>query len=187
MNRGFRYIVVLLLLAFISLTSKSVVSQQYTEYEVKAGYIYNFARFIAWPENCFSNNTSPIVIGIYGNDRFGEIIRLTIRNSVVDGRSFVIKYYNNPTQIQQCHILFVSEINRSELIDLLKVIRKKPILTIGDNIEEFCQMGGIINFTPQYAKNRFEINNTTAKNNDLIISSKLLSLAKIITINEIEF
>jgi len=48
-------------------------------------------------------------------------------------------------------------------------------------------MGGIINFLPQFSQHRFEINNTKAKNNDIIISSKLLGLANIITYNEIEF
>jgi hypothetical protein len=177
----------LLLLVFLQPAFNNIAAQQYTEYEVKAGYLYNFVRFISWPEGSFANSSSPIVIGIYGSDRFGEIIRRTIRNNTVDGRTFVIKYYNHPSQIQQCHILFVSEISRTELIDLLRIVRKKPILTVGDNLEGFCQMGGIINFTPQYSRNRFEINNTTARNNEINISSKLLSLAKIVTINEVEF
>lgn len=174
-------------LFLVILLPKLLNAQKFTEYEVKAGYIYNFVRFVEWPKGTFTNETSPIVIGIYGNDRFGEIIRRTIRNSTIEGRTFIIKYYNKPTQIQQCHILFVSDITKSETIELLKVVKKKPILTVGDNIQEFCQLGGIINFTPQYSRNRFEINNTTAKNNELIISSKLLTLAKIVPINEIEF
>ncbi len=187
MNKRLKIVLCLLGLASLWSTQSRLAAQQYTEYEVKAGYIYNFVRFVTWPEGSFANNSSPIVIGIYGNDRFGEIIRQTIRSNTVDGRSFIIKYYNQPAQIQQCHILFVSELNRTELIDLLRVVRKKPILTVGDNLEDFCQMGGIINFTPQYSRNRFEINHTTAKSNDIAISSKLLSLAKIITINEVEF
>ncbi|MDD2563617.1 MAG: YfiR family protein [Salinivirgaceae bacterium] len=174
-------------LFLVILIPKITSAQKFTEYEVKAGYIYNFARFVEWPKDSFANETSPIVIGIYGNDRFGEIIRRTIRNSSIEGRSFVIKYYNQPSQIQQCHILFVSELTKTETMNLLKVVKKKSILTVGDNIQGFCQMGGIINFTPQYDRHRFEINNITAKNNDLIISSKLLTLAKIVTINEIEF
>ncbi len=178
--------IVITLVVFLS-TLEKAYSQQYTEYEVKAGYIYNFAKFVTWPESCFSSNTSPIVIGVYGMDYFGEIIMRIIRDNMVGNRSFVVKYYNNPTQIQQCHILFIGGINKNELIDLIRVVRNKPILTVGNGIEGFCQIGGIINFLPQYSKKRFEINNTTAKNNEIIISSKLLSLAKIITLNEVEF
>ena len=96
-------------------------------------------------------------------DMFGDIIKRTIRNNTVNNRAFVVKYYNKPSQIQQCHILFVGRITRGEMIELIRAVRNKPILTIGDGLDGFCQIGGIINFTPQYSRNRFEINNTTAK------------------------
>lgn len=179
--------ITLMLLVINDLTMQSLCAQQYTEYEVKAGYLYNFCKFVSWPDTTFANNTSPIVVGIYGLDRFGEIIRRTIRNNTIGDRPIVIKYYNTPTQIKQCHILYIGETQKSELIDLLRAVRNKAILTVGDNIEGFCHLGGIINFTPQYSRTRFEINNNTAQKNNIIISSKLLSLAKIIIVNEIEF
>ena len=51
----------------------------------------------------------------------------------------------------------------------------------------FCQYGGIINFTHKGANKRFEINNNSAINNKIKISSKLLTLARIITDNEVDF
>ncbi len=176
-----------ILVALILVATLRLSAQQYTEYEVKAGYIYNFARFVTWPATAFTDPKSPIVIGIYGNPRSGEIIRLTIRNNTVDGRTFVIKYYNQPSQIQQCHILFVSDIPRTQVIDLLKEVRGKPILTVGDNITGFCHLGGMVNFTPQFSAKRFEINHEAAIKSDLIISSKLLTLARIVSSNEVEF
>lgn len=187
MNKLLKTIFILFMLGVLLPTKSDLYSQQYTEYEVKAGYIYNFVKFITWPESCFSSSTSPYVIGVYGMDMFGDIIKRTIRNNTVNNRAFVVKYYNKPSQIQQCHILFVGRITRGEMIELIRAVRNKPILTIGDGLDGFCQIGGIINFTPQYSRNRFEINNTTAKNNEIIISSKLLSLAKIGAINEVEF
>ncbi|HON18294.1 MAG TPA: YfiR family protein [Salinivirgaceae bacterium] len=178
---------ILIILIFSGLTYYSANSQQFTEYEVKAGYLYNFARFVTWPVSVFADATTPIVIGIYGNPRSGEIIKATIRNNTIDGRPFVIKYYNKPNQIQQCHILFVTEITRSQVIELIKEIKGKPILTVGDNIPEFCQLGGIVNFTQQYSTKRFEINHQVAIKSDLIISSKLLTLAQIVVSNEVEF
>lgn len=161
--------------------------QQYTEHEVKAGYIYNFARFVKWPAEAFDDPASPIVVGVYGNARLGAVMERIALGASIDGRKVVVKYYNSPQQIEQCHILFASDLPRSAATDLLRSLRGRPILTVGDNLDGFCQEGGIINFLPQNARNRFEINNAAAANNELAISSKLLLLAKIVNSNEVEF
>ncbi|RLD64634.1 MAG: YfiR family protein [Bacteroidetes bacterium] len=164
-----------------------VYTQSYTEYEVKAAYIFNFAKFVKWPDNSFSNKTSPFVLGIYGNNPFGVILTKTIQNRTVNGRKWVIKFINNPKDVQNCHLLFISQLKKSELYRVLNETKNKPILTIGDNIEDFCISGGILNFTQQYSKHRFEINKDIAIQSNLIISSKLLILAKIISSDEIKF
>jgi hypothetical protein len=173
-----------LLIVFAAIVGKA---QQFTEYEVKAAYVFNFTKFIKWPEKAFDNNTSPYVLGIYGEDPFGPIIKKVIANRKSHGRQWIVKYYNQPEQIKQCHILFITDIRPSELERVLKHVKKKPILTVGDNIENFCQRGGIINFTEKNAPKRFEINNATSNNAHLSISAKLLMLSKIISTDEIKF
>lgn len=162
-------------------------AQQFTEYEVKAAYIFNFTKFIKWPAGSFDSPSSPYVLGIYGNDPFGSVIKKIIGNRQSNGRKWIVKYYSRPEQIKQCHILFITDVEQSELRQLVIHLKGKPVLTVGDEIENFCQQGGNINFTAKKSPKRFEINNKAAKNSKLTISSKLLMLSKIITTDEIKF
>jgi len=161
-------------------------AQQYTEYEVRAAYLFNFAKFVQWTEKSFKTPTTSFVIGIYGKNQFESILAKTLQGRTINNRNIIIKYYKSKKEID-CNILFVSELNKLELIELISYLKNKPILTVGDNIDEFCELGGMINFTKQHEKQRFEINNNAALRSKLIINSKLLSLAKIITDNEVEF
>jgi len=162
-------------------------SQRYTEYEVKAAYIFNFAKFVEWPDSIFASKDSPLILGIYNGDPFGDIIEKTFTDNPIKDRKWSVKYFKDINEITYCHILFIPRIDKSELLKVLNLVRNKSILTVGDNINEFCQLGGIINFTSQESKFRFEINNYEAKKSKLEISSKLLILSKIIKTNEIKF
>lgn len=162
-------------------------AQHYTEYEVKAGYLYNFTNFINWPEGSFSSAEEPFIIGIYGKDPFGMIINQVLKGQKLNGRSWKIKYYFEVGEIDKCHMLFVSRASKTELLAIAEKIKNKPVLTVGDEIEEFCESGGIINFSGKYEKKRFQINNNSALKVKLVISSKLLALSRIISENEIKF
>ena len=172
----------LLIISFLFSFSTISYSQQYTEYEVKAAYIFNFAKFVQWPKTTFSLSNPPFVVGIYGEDPFGLILVKFFEGRTIKGRKLAIEHYYKPEDINNCDVLFISKSvsGRIELTNVINVVQEKSILTIGDNIQEFCKSGGMINFTKQYAKHRFEINNNAAKKADLTIRSKLLSLAKII-------
>jgi hypothetical protein len=43
-----------------------------TDYEVKAAFLYNFARFVRWPEGSLAGPR--FVVAIVGDDPFGEVI-----------------------------------------------------------------------------------------------------------------
>ena len=160
-----------------------IKAQQYTEYEVKAAYIYNFGKFIKWPENKIK---SEFIIGVYGNNPFGEILKDALEGRELYDKPIKVIYFKNLVNIDKCNILFISKTNKETFVKIINLVKNKPVLTVGDNIDDFCVSGGIINFTPKYSKYRFYINNNSAKRNKLIISSKLLSLSKII-IDEIRF
>ncbi len=181
---GFKFILVISLMVILNIRG---YSQRYTEYEVKAAYIYNFAKFIEWPDSVFEQKDSPLILGIYNGDPFGDIIEKTFTNNTIKDRKWSVKYYKDINEISYCHILFVPKIDKAELLKVLNIVKNKAILSVGDNVDNFCQMGGIINFTAQSSKYRFEINNFEAKKSKLEISSKLLILSKIVRTNEIKF
>jgi hypothetical protein len=187
-RKEYNFILKILLSVFLILTFCRVsYSQRYTEYEVKAAYIFNFAKFVEWPDSMFQSKSSPIILGIYNGDPFGEILKMTFNDRLVNGRKWVIKYFKEVDKIEKCHILFIPQIDQIELLKVLNTVRNKSILTVGDNIKDFGQSGGMINFTSQNSKYRFEININEAAKVRLIISSKLLVLSKIVKSNEIKF
>lgn len=159
---------------------------QYSEYEIQAAYIFNFAKFIEWPVDVYSQSDT-IVLGVYKNDPFGITLEKTMIGRKANGKSWKILRLQKMSDVDKCHIIYFSEIDKFELGLVLKRIQNKPILSIGDEIESFCEIGGIVNFTAQFSHNQFEINNKLAIQHGIKINPKLLKLAKIVSYNEDEF
>ncbi len=171
-------------IVLILIISGKVALAQYSEYEIKAAYIFNFAKFVEWPPQ---NSFDTITLGIYHEDPFGIILEKTMVGRKANGKEWKIIRTNNPKVLEKCNIVFFSDIEKYELIKILDKLKDKPILTIGDEIIDFCELGGIIDFTPQYSEFQFEINNDVAKAHRITISPKLLLLAKIVSNSEDEF
>lgn len=175
----------IIILTFSLLLSAQALFAQYSEYEIKAAYIFNFAKFIQWPEEAMQTDT--LVLAIYKYDPFGIIIDKTMQGRKAQGKNWKIIRIDKIEEITKCHVLFISNIGTYETMKLIEKTKNKPILTIGDEIIGFCEMGGIINFTPQFSSHQFEINNEVALIHKISISPKLLTLAKIISNSEDEF
>src|SRR5436305_13849150 len=76
-----------------------------SEYEIKAAFIFNFARFIEWPAKSFSSPTSPLVIGVLGQNPFHNDLQKTIGAKTVDDHRLVILELNSPSSATNCHIV----------------------------------------------------------------------------------
>jgi hypothetical protein len=151
------------------------------EYGIKAAYLYQFAYYIVWPAGSFADNQSPFVIGILGSDPFGDSLNDIARNKKVDGRQIVIKQFNSLADYKPCHILFVSSSAEPVGNDLISIRKQQrfPVLLVGET-PDFTEQGGAIKLFIEQNRIRFEVNMDVARRNQLKISSKLLSLAKIV-------
>jgi hypothetical protein len=149
---------------------------QPTEYQIKAAFLFNFAKFVQWPPAAFPQKTSPIVIGILGESPFHDDLARTIRDKSIDDRPLVIKELRSPAQATQCHILFISTSEKKRLPEILESLKGANVLTVGE-MDHFTENGGMINFVLLGKKIHFQINREEATKAGLKISSKLLSLA----------
>ena len=149
------------------------------EYQVKAAFLGNFAKFVRWPKVFFPESDSPYVFGILGDDPFGSIIDRAIEGFRIGGRQVVVKRFKNAASLEFCHILFISRSQEKNVKDIFVKLREVPTLTVSEMIN-FCQEGGMINFILVEGKIRFEINASAAKKAGLKVSSSLLSLARAI-------
>jgi len=156
-----------------------ISSNGVSEYQVKAVFLYNFAKFIEWPPTMFENNDN-ITLCVLGEDPFGNFLS-SLEGKNIKDKKFAIKRIKTIKNIKQCHILFISSSEKNHLYNIFNYIKVKGlnVLTVGDT-KGFTQKGGIINFIIINNKVRFEINIDAAKQAGLKISSKLLKLAKIV-------
>jgi hypothetical protein len=184
----FRRLGILIVVLGISLNwtlepnAQTLDSSDSSEYLIKAGFIYNFAKFVEWPASAFSQPDSPIVIGILGTDPFGAIIDRIVEDKKIGGRGFIVKrlkWGKDVKELKECNIVFVSSSEKGHLDDLVQALKGLPILTVGET-PGFAERGGIIRFTLEDNRVRFEVNVEAAHQADLTISSRLLTLARII-------
>ncbi len=168
--------IILVLFTTIYIHYAYAQKKTFGEYEVKAAFIYNFLKFIEWPESAPSDST--INLCIIGDDPFGTAIN-PVEGDSKSNKKILIKRYNKPTGLEGCKILFICRSEKRQLSDILNAIKNMNVLTISDT-EGFAEQGVIINFYIQDNKIRFEINKNAADRAGLKISSRLLSLAKII-------
>lgn len=154
-----------------------------SEYQVKAAYLVNFSKYVDWPPKAFEGSNAPLVIGIWGEDNFGEDLKKMTEGKSINGRNFLLKHVQNIQELKEpCQILFISASEKRRLPDILENLKGSSVLTVGET-ESFLPRGGIINFTRKDRKVRLEINLPAAERAGLKISSKLLSVAELIKSN----
>src|SRR5947207_3575250 len=116
-----------------------------SEYQLKAAFLFNFAKFVEWPPEAFATSNTPFIIGIIGEDPFGADLERTVRGKSVNGRTFEIKPLRTLTEAGGCHILFISRSERKRVPEILKAASAASVLTVSE-IERFTQAGGMVNF-----------------------------------------
>jgi hypothetical protein len=150
-----------------------------TEYALKAVFLFNFAQFVEWPATAFAAPQAPLVIGVLGEDPFGEYLDSTVHGETINDHPMVVQRYRRVEDIGTCHILFVSRPEEGRLEQILAALRGREILTVGD-MDNFAGRGGMIRLVTDHNRIRLHINLDAARAADLTISSKLLRPAEIV-------
>jgi hypothetical protein len=149
------------------------------EYQVKAAFLVNFVQFVDWPSRAFVDDTTPLCIGVLGEDPFGSALDDLVRGEKADDRALVVRRATAPEPLLDCHLVFVSESEKDRLGGILSVLEGHPILTVGET-DGFSRRGGIINLRIHQNRVRFEINPTAGERQGLKLNSQLLSLGMLV-------
>jgi len=150
-----------------------------TEYQVKAAFLFNFAKFVEWPPSSFSDASAPLRICVFGRDPFGQGLRDIVNEKTVNGRKLEVDYMVDLQVVGTCHILFIASSQKARLKQILERLRGTTALTVSDS-EGFAEQGGMINFVLDNDRVQFKVNRNAAHQAGLKISSKLLSVAKLV-------
>jgi hypothetical protein len=168
---------------FLMLYSVLFVSAQTSgpaEYQVKAVFLYNFAQFVEWPQTAFATEQSPIIIGILGDNPFGSYVENVVSGENVNGHPLVVYHYKNIGEIKTCHILFIDRSEISNLNNIITRLKGKNVLTVSD-APNFLQQGGMVKFVTKNSKINIQMNLDNIKADNLMVSSKLLRIAEIVS------
>ena len=152
-------------------------AQAPSEYQVKAAFLYNFAKFIEWPPASFPNQSAAFQICVFGPDPFGGELQDITRNKMVNGHQFQVSQVEDLERARTCQILFVSSSEKTPVKQILDGLHGSSVLTVGDR-QGFAERGGMINFLLEDDRVRFEVNQKAAEEAGLKLSSQLLSVAK---------
>jgi len=150
----------------------------FDEYQVKAAFLYNFAKFVEWPAGTFANSTDPIGICIVGQNPFGSELENMVQGKKVGDRGFTVRRLPDMQQASQCQILFIGASEWKRTRTLLDAVKSTGVLTVGES-DDFTVLGGIISFRLDGPRVRIKVDLQMAEHARLRISSKLLSLAEI--------
>jgi hypothetical protein len=165
--------------ALLLLTRTHAQSTTAGEYQIKAAFLYNFAKFVEWPPSSFSNASAPLQICIFGRDPFGDGLRALTADKTVNGRKFEIDTVIDLQHARTCHILFIASTVAIPVKQIVEALRGANVLTVGDT-KDFAEQGGMISFVLENNRVQFAVNRNAAGQAGLKISSKLLSVAKLV-------
>jgi hypothetical protein len=154
-------------------------AQSAAEYQVKAAFLFNFAKFVQWPADAFPSGDAPLQICVLGQDPFGREFEQVIIEKTVNGHRIEVAHPDGVPQARACQILFVASSEKQRLADILQGLKGTSVLTVGDS-PNFIQTGGVINFVLDHDRVRFEVNLKAAELAHLKLSARLLTVAKLV-------
>jgi len=151
------------------------------EYAVKAAYLYNFTQFVQWPKSALSGDS--LVIGIVGEDPFGDTLDSAVQGKSAAGHSLEVKRIgpfsaSKASSLSKCQVLFISFSEKAHVKEILAALKGAAVLTVSE-IDQFPVKGGILQFDQEGQKIILTLNPAAAKKAGLTISSQLLQVAKL--------
>lgn len=154
------------------------------EYSLKAVFIERFTRFIEWPDEKSPNGQlNPFVLCVADNARLYKLLKEIYQTQKIQNRQVIVGRHDEVENLENCHLLYISEQQNRGLDELLEQTDGHPVLTIADTTG-YARHGVMINFFMSHDnKIRFEINEQAIKKSGLYVSYKLLSVAKIVEVN----
>lgn len=169
---------------FASATIAPAQSDSPSEYQVKAAFLFNFAKFIDWPPSSYTSPQAPFAVCVLGDDPFGPVLDNTLAGKSLGSHSVIARRIRDIAEARRCQIVFVSSSESRHYGDVVEGVRGAGVLLVGET-DGFASAGGAIEFTLESNHVRFAINPDAAQRERLTLSSKLLMLAHIVHDNAV--
>lgn len=149
------------------------------EYKVKAGYLFNFGKFVEWPVAAFASERAPFVIGVLDGGEATPVIQSLLAGRAIDGRPVQVVPVDPAKLGPGLHILLVTRTAGKTAEAVRALLGSAPTLVVGET-EHFAERGGTIGFTLEDDSVRVHLNLERATESGLKVSAKLASVAKLV-------
>lgn len=144
------------------------------EYEIKAEFLVNFAKFTEWPGEV----PGPLDLCVFGRDPFGASLSRAAERSRPRGQVIRVLRVDEIEELSGCKLAYISSSEAARLPEVLRTLRRASVLSVGE-APEFTRLGGVIRFLVEEEHVRFEVNLEAAKRAGLRIDARMLQIAKV--------
>ena len=170
-------------LACLSLHAGATNSNIDRENQIKAAFLFNFAKFIDWPKHIRDQGLQFCAMG---TNPLSTALR-SIDGKELGGKKITVRRLSESDNILSCQMLYISNSNAVRAEPIIRTAQKNSIVTIGDG-EEFARKGGVIGFTRKViggadsgrTRIGFAVNIEAARISGVKMRSELLKLATIV-------
>jgi len=163
------------LICLIAAGAVGQIADQTVEYQVKAAFLLNFAKFVEWPPNVFAAADSPVAICVLGKDPFGQALDEVVHGETVGSRRLVVQRISKVPAPRMCQVVFAGS-GEKDLPEVLSSLGR-GVLAVGEG-DKFLRDGGMIAMVVENRRVRFDVNQTATANAGLNLSSRLLTVAR---------
>jgi hypothetical protein len=165
------------LLALLLVADAAGAAQAVSQPSLKAAFLYNFAKFAEWPVDAAAGG--PLTLCVLADDASEDALVKLVNGASVNGRAVTVSRSAPKTKVRTCHLLYIAEPDADTIAGILEEVKGAPVLTVGDG-DAFARRGGIVGLVIEDGRMRFAINPDAAQRSGVRLSSKLLSLAKLV-------
>lgn len=144
------------------------------EYALKAAVLYNFQKFVTWPDDVPAS--APLRIVVVGPEALGLTMQSTLSGKRVGGRPISVRALDRKGDTAACDVLYFAKMEDAEMVRLLREVANRPILTVGET-HGFLEAGGMVRFELADQKIRIHLNLDATDQRGLHLDPSLLSIA----------
>jgi hypothetical protein len=158
------------------LTVTLATAQERPTHEIHAAMLFNFIKYIQWPNE---GDPGEFVVGVIGDDNVYNTLTQWYNGKPKGSKKYVIKKLTSVEESGNCQVVYVGKSKSRDFENIKNSVSGKSILTITDG-SGLGQKGSCINFKVIDGKLKFELNQATVTSSNLKISSQLSSMAILI-------
>ncbi len=161
---------------FALVASLVAAAQERPIHEVHSAMLYNFIKYIQWPDQA---EAGKFVIGVIGDEQLFATLKNWYEAKPKGAKQFEIRQLQSSGDAADCHVVYIGKSKSKEFENIRSSINGKSVLTV-TNQDGLAKKGSCINFKMVEGKLRFELNAAAAEAANLKVSTQLSAMAIVI-------